>query len=1287
MYEGIKIQNGSQTVDLNTLPKTQDGELILTGIETLKVYLSNGASYIDAKFEILENNNDIKVAFDDAEGNEVIVILRGLNDLLFANSEEIPLFEVFDGNISLIALRTVDDLQAAAAGGTTSSDVATADEIGADNLDLSTTFDGPLDPNGFGRLGEPIVVEPAAGDVPITFSGDLVANITEDRGQTQDGVFSGTISNSANLDFVAQTITTSYGLFSINNVGNWTYDLNETLLSIQGLSSNESIVDNITVNLVDGNSSFLIGITINGLNDKPEIEDITIGLVPDQESEAETLFETSSKTDIIGVNDTENESNNQFIGPIDIIDKDINDSHELNIISGSENIFDPFNSGVSLDDISISLVYNNQTSQWEYNINGDFSKLAAGEVLTLSFDYQANDLGGFSGDTGLDDISNENSLSDIKTITLSILGTNDKPIITDISASENIEETNSSLSTSGEITVFDTDTTDKVRVEVESVTIDGTSTNKPTEAEALSMFGFSSAEVLDSTQISNSITWEFNSGNESFDYLAEGETIVLSYRIQAIDDNSILNTNSINESSSSEYKTVTVTITGTNDEVVLSSTVVDGDVVEDASDPVLSDSGEIGFTDVDLSDSHTVSVGNASAGALGVLTASITEGNDGDGAGVVSWEYEVSNADVQYLSAGETKEESFDITIDDGKGLTDVKTVTVTITGTNDEVVLSSTVVDGDVVEDASDPVLSDSGEIGFTDVDLSDSHTVSVGNASAGALGVLTASITEGNDGDGAGVVSWEYEVSNADVQYLSAGETKEESFDITIDDGKGSTDVKTVTVTITGTNDAPIITGGPDSAQLIETDSSLTENGELTVSDVDILDLVSASVDSVTIGGTSATKPTNAEVLAMLSLSPLAILDNTETTDTLSWSFDSGSEAFDYLAEGETLIFEYTIKATDDKGAFDTETVTITITGTSDNEPPVLEADSFDIVEDSAVGAYVGTVVATDPNGDSLTFTLLNHTDKFAIDANGNITYIGDESNKLDYEDVNQYTLNIQVSDGELTDVQNYTVDILDLNENVSGGGTEILSGEGFTGTETNDNANHIHTTSTTIDSVIIENGESFDFTFGYTDNGGAVHTANVYDINGDLIASQSFVAVKGEGSITFEYTNNEGYDITISKLELVSTNSGFNFDSYSINYSLTSDQILTLDEVDTDGDQIDFARLLEDSTNDLTSQEEPNSLDTINMNTGDHILSNISVEKVLSITDSDNTLKIIGDSGDSIDLDLGNQTDYDNGTPVNDKWYVDASQSTVSETAYVSTNGSDVVTLLIENDVNVI
>ncbi|WP_417328175.1 VCBS domain-containing protein, partial [Halarcobacter sp.] len=696
MYEGIRIQNGTQTVELNSLPKSENGELILTGIETLKVYLSNGASYLDANLEILENNDDVKIAFIDSNGDEVVIILRGLNVMLLTNSEEIPLLEVIDGNNSLISLRTIEDLDAAAAGATASSDVATADELEGDNLDLSTTFDGPSNPEGFGGLGEPIVVEPAAAET-ITFSGDISATITEDTGQSQNGVFSGTISNSAGLAFVPNSVTTSYGVFTINSTGTWTYDLDETLTNVQGLLDSESIIDNIVVSLIDGTTSFTIGVTIAGLNDKPEIENIFIGAYNDEINEGDLSFETSSKIDFEGVDDTSSEANNQYTGVINISDADISNTHNLSIISGSENIVDYNNSGVTLDDISISLVFNETTNEWEYNIEGDFSKLAVGESLTLSFDYQADDLRGFSGDLENDDTSNENSLSDIKTITLSVLGTNDKPVITDITSSSQIDETNTALTTNGLISVSDVDTTDEVTMHVDSVTISGTSNTKPTNAEALSMFSFSSNQILDNTQTSNSVNWEFNSGSENFDYLSEGETIVLEYVVSALDNNLISSTNSISESSTSETKTVTVTITGTNDVVELASTVVSGDVVEDASDPVLSDSGDIAFTDVDLSDGHTVSVGNASVGALGVLTASITEGNDGDGAGVVSWEYTVSNADVQYLSAGETKEESFDITIDDGNGSTDTKTVTVTITGTNDVVELASTVVSGDV--------------------------------------------------------------------------------------------------------------------------------------------------------------------------------------------------------------------------------------------------------------------------------------------------------------------------------------------------------------------------------------------------------------------------------------------------------------------------------------------------------------------------------------------------------------------------------------------------------------
>ncbi len=40
MYEGTMIQNGGKLVDLNALTKTQNGELILDGISSLKVFVT-----------------------------------------------------------------------------------------------------------------------------------------------------------------------------------------------------------------------------------------------------------------------------------------------------------------------------------------------------------------------------------------------------------------------------------------------------------------------------------------------------------------------------------------------------------------------------------------------------------------------------------------------------------------------------------------------------------------------------------------------------------------------------------------------------------------------------------------------------------------------------------------------------------------------------------------------------------------------------------------------------------------------------------------------------------------------------------------------------------------------------------------------------------------------------------------------------------------------------------------------------------------------------------------------
>src|SRR5438874_8790389 len=106
-------------------------------------------------------------------------------------------------------------------------------------------------------------------------------------------------------------------------------------------------------------------------------------------------------------------------------------------------------------------------------------------------------------------------------------------------------------------------------------------------------------------------------------------------------------------------------------------------------------------------------------------------------------------------------------------------------------------------------PLLTDTGTIAFTDVDLTDIHSLSVVTPSAGALGTLTASVTADTTGSGlGGVVTWNYSVADTAVEYLAAGQTKVETFSFNVLDGQGGSVPRTVSVTITGTNDAPVVT-----------------------------------------------------------------------------------------------------------------------------------------------------------------------------------------------------------------------------------------------------------------------------------------------------------------------------------------------------------------------------------------------------------------------------------------------------------------------------------------------
>ena len=180
--------------------------------------------------------------------------------------------------------------------------------------------------------------------------------------------------------------------------------------------------------------------------------------------------------------------------------------------------------------------------------------------------------------------------------------------------------------------------------------------------------------------------------------------------------------------------------------------------------------------------------------------------------GTVPWTYQVNNNLIQYLAANQTKTEVFTFTISDPNGGTITQNVTATITGTNDAPVVAAIDVTGAVTELLTAAGnLTDSGTISFTDVDLADVHTVSTVTPSVGALGTLSVVKTTDTTGTGTGgLLTWNYSVAASAVEYLAQGQTKVENFIFDITDNQGGTVGRTVAVTITGTNDAPVITSG---------------------------------------------------------------------------------------------------------------------------------------------------------------------------------------------------------------------------------------------------------------------------------------------------------------------------------------------------------------------------------------------------------------------------------------------------------------------------------------------
>ena len=408
-----------------------------------------------------------------------------------------------------------------------------------------------------------------------------------------------------------------------------------------------------------------------------------------------------------------------------------------------------------------------------------------------------------------------------------------------------------------------------------------------------------------------------------------------------------------------------------------------------------------------------------------------------------------------------------------------------------------------------------DSGEIAPDISAIADSASTSEDtavtiNVVANDSYVTTApvSITTSNGTNGTTTIA---ESSPEQIVYTpDADYNGTDTFSYTITQGE-KTSSADVTLTIEAVNDAPSI----DIASTIQVAENQTAVTTVSVSDVDEDEL------TLTLGGTDA--------------------DSFNLSDENVLTF---KEAPDYETKSS---YSITLSLTDGTETV-TKEVTIAIIDINDAAPEFTSEATFSAAENQTA---IGTVTATDAEGDDVTFTISG--DELAITSAGVLTFV----EAPDYETKATYTATVTASDGTNTTTQDITVNVTNVNDN----NPSFTSSATFSAAENQTAIGTVTATDADEDSITYSISGS-DITINSSSGVIAFVSAPDYEIK--AVYTATVTASDG--------TNSTTQDITVNVTNVNDNNPSF---TSSATFSAAENQtaIGTVTATDADGDAVTF------------------------------------------------------------------------------------------------------------------
>jgi VCBS repeat-containing protein len=663
-------------------------------------------------------------------------------------------------------------------------------------------------------------------------TGTSTAALTESDGaQSTGGTLAATDVDSS-AAFVAQTGvagSNGYGSFRIDAAGAWTY----TMASAQdAFVAGTDYTDTITVTTADGTQQ-VIAVTITGTNDAAVVTGTSTAALTESNT-AQSTGGTLVATDV--------DSAPAFIAQSDVL---------------GSNGYGSF----SID----------AAGAWTYTMASAHDAFIAGTAYTDSLTVATVD--------GTQQL-----------LTVTITGTNDTAVITGASTAA-LTESNAAQSTGGTLGATDVDSSGAFIA----------------RTNALGSNGYGSFSI-DTAGV-----WTYTMGSAQDAFVA-GTAYTDSLTVATVDGT---------------QQVITVTITGTNDAAVVTGT---GTAALTESGIAQSTGGTLAATDVDSSAAFVAQTNVPGSNGYGSFSV--------DAAGV--WTYTMASAHDAFVD-GTAYTDSVTVATVDGTQ----QVITVTITGTNDAAVVTGA---STAALTESDAAQSTGGTLGATDMDGSAAfvaQTNALGNNGFGSFSI-----------DAAGV--WTYTMGSAHDAFV-AGTAYTDSLTVATADGTQ----QVITVSITGTNDAAVITG-TRTAALTESNAAQSIGGTLAAVDVD--------------GSAAFVAQTNAlgsNGYGSFSIDAAGV-----------WTYTMGS-AHDAFVAGTAYADSLTVATADGTQ----QVITVTITGTND-AAVVTGTSTAALTESDVAQGTGGTLFVSDV--DSATAVVAqthvlgsNGYGHFSIDAAGAWTY----------------------------------------------------------------------------------------------------------------------------------------------------------------------------------------------------------------------------------------------------------------------------------------------------------